>query len=773
MPKGDNPNPEAGAAAVRGGKMAEIRAAAAERRERVRKLIKAGYTIPEVAKQLDIRQQKVATDILQLRKAKRLRKSDVVPAEHGPRRKNPNPTSGARIGRPPKYEAKRAVLLARVSDGEEYTEVARDLEVAYSTAYNWVNRAGLFDEDNRHTTAGRGPEATAKWRRFLTLLADGWPKSHAALEVQISETTATRWAREAGLQGHRVEGANRPPDPKPFVKLPDLAKRAVEHPEVMAREYLGLADSWAPWMSMTLERLLELYHSPRDEYVCLNAHPGSGKTTVVTYAFCAWAGIRERALGEEPTFSLGHDVEAKAKNYVKRLRTLFTHNSKLINDFGRFRPESNIAPWSASELLIEPLEWQALREKEPTYTAQAYRGSVLSGRYRIVIWDDLVSRENSRTKDQREELERWLVQEAENRLNAGGLFALSNARYGPEDLSHYVLSQVDVEEIDFEGEPRPLYTHIAFPAHDDSRCKGTEHDGPWPDGCLLNPKLASWRRLRHFMVQSEDRYRLVWQQEDTDVKGFLAERTWFDGGVDRHGVRRIGCLDMDRRFGQVPEGRDSAFISAVTVDPSSSHFWAIEHWLVYGDGAQVLLRGMRRVLKAPDLLYTAIGGWQGILEDWWIAHPFTYLIVEHNAAQKHMLQYPFFSEWCAARGVTLVPHTTTINRTDPDLGVEMLAPIYREGLARLPYAGVEEKVFADAFRREACAWPEGSTTDLVMAHWFLNHRLRNLLAFGPIVAPGETMAPDAPEWIDHGVPSWAAERMGPPARDRGLKVLTG
>jgi len=766
MPKGDNTNPEPGAAATRGRSQAEMRAEAAERREKVRKAVKAGVTIPEIAERLGIRQQRVASDLVWLYRHRKLQKGQVVPAPRGPRKRE-------KLPRISKYGAKRAALLARVEGGEEYAEVALELGVPYSTAYYWVNNSGLFTGERRNTR-GRNPEVEAKRRRFLTLVADNWPKTHAALEVGISSTTGTRWAREAGISESGGPRKERSPDPVPFEKLPDIAKRACDSPSVFCGTYLDL--TLPPWAEITLEKLLELYHSPEDEYVNFNVHPGSGKSTILTYAFNAWAVARERALGGEPTISVGHDVWAKATWYVKRLRTLWTHNQRLINDFGRFRPESAMAPWSVEELLVEPLDWASVREKEPTISAASYDGGVLSGRFKIVEWDDLVSRRNSTTVDQREKLWEWWTNEAETRLEPGGLLVNSNARYGPEDLSHMVRADVDLDELGDGGEARPLYHQIAFKAHYDEKCNGREHTGPWPDGCLLNPSRASWRRLRHFMVRNEGRFRLVWQQEDTDPRGFLAQKVWFEGGIDSHGFVAPGCLDADRRFGQLPERTDRPDLSLLSIDPSSSHYWAIEHWLIYPDEDQVLLRGKRAVLKVPELLYPekATGGYTGIFEDWWnsslaVGVPYTYLIYEWNI-QKALLEMPYFAEWAMGRGVTAIPHTTTINKSDPDTGLEMLGPLYQFGKVRLPTGGIDEEIFARAFIREACSWPEGSTDDLLMAHWFPNHRLRNLVASTYPVGERSEM----PDWATRtSVPEWVTDRLGRGPVDRDRMVVGG
>lgn len=251
------------------------------------------------------------------------------------------------------------------------------------------------------------------------------------------------------------------------------------------------------------------------------------------------------------------------------------------------------------------------------------------------------------------------------------------------------------------------------------------------------------------------------------------------GGKDSRGFVAPGCLDEGRHFGQKPDREDAPLVSVLTIDPSSSHYWALEHWLVYGDGTQALLRGMRAVLKTPELLYPdpSGSGWTGILEDWWKSSleagvPFTYLIYEWNI-QKAIIEMPYFNEWAMARGITHITHTTTLNKSDPETGVEMNGPLYQFGRVRLPYAGHDEQIFANQFMREACSWPEGQTDDLIMAHWFLNHRLPNLMVGALAYAGQGDSLVEAPAWArSWGTPSWAAERLGgSPSRDRDRIVV--
>jgi hypothetical protein len=664
--------------------------------------------------------------------------------------------------------------LERVRDGEPYLRVAREVGIAPQTAWKWIRQAQAAG-DLPAELAG-GPErrvggAERERRKDLLVrlvFVKGIPVSEAAKRVGISPRTAEDWMAEMGMR--RSDLAKMVPgDPIPYEKLDSTGRRGLADFAFFRRRILG-REHHPPWASVVAHKLIELYRSPQEEYVVVNAPPGVGKSTLITHDFVAWVVLGERAAGREPRVLVGHRAWSKSTWYVKRLRHTFTHNRELILTYGRCKPLDPTAPWSVEELLVEPLDWEALTEKEPTISAGSYDASLLSGRFTLVIWDDLIDKTNSATAEARRKLVEWNDNEAESRLEPGGLYVISNARYGPEDLSYTVTQQVDPTELDPEsGAPRPLYKRIRFPAHDDRRCNGREHTGPWPDGCLLDPERISWARLRRFAAKDEGRYLLTWQQEDTDPAGFLAQRAWFEGGTDERGAVVPGCFDPERRFGELawPLTDQPPLASVVTIDPSSSQFWAILHFLVYPDRIHVRHRGVRRPMQAPDVLYpdeTQVGGYTGLLEDWHRVSAaegvaFGYLIVEQNASQRWLMQYPFFQRWAASRGVVLIPHTTTRNAVDPDRGVEMLRPVYQFGKVRIPYLGYEERLLADAWRREACSWPEGQTKDLVMAHWFLVHRLDQIVAAEQVTTSDGPPA-GVPSWARAPAPSWAGPRSG-------------
>ncbi len=677
-------------------------------------------------------------------------------------------------------EAKRLALVERykLAPHHEYKNIANELGISHATAYSILTKAGVWRGEKRNRSVTSETRARLK-AQVLELTGKGMTRTNIAIATGVPENTIGRWLREAGLTRTRDESASmrftQLLAPIAYDKLSPHARELLDDPGAFRTELFGTKAQprrTVPWMVETMWTFYQAYLSPEDEYIVFNVFPGAGKSTLLTHDFVVWLIARERALGREPTILLGHRAMQKSTWYVKRIRQTLTNNTRLIKLYGRFQPSSPLEAWSTTELEVEPLVREDRSEKEPTVAAGAYDASLLSGRFKVCIWDDLIDKSNSLTPEQREKLAEWWEVEAETRMNPGGMIVLSNARYGPEDLSHTLREQKDPETWDEElSDHRPLYKHIAYKAHYEDRCDGENHRGDYPDGCLLDEAAANWTRIRRQQVKNEGRFRVVWQQEDTDPAGFLAERAMFEGGRLSDGSQAPGCFDRERLFGQIHPAykEQQPLVSVISIDPSQANFWALEHILCYPGGTQVLHRGGRLRLKMNELLYSdSPGSYSGILEEWWQAAvaegvPFTYLVYE-KSVERGLFTMPYFLAWGGARSISIVPHSTQQNKVDPDQGVHMLGPLYRFGRFRLPYGGYEERLFADQFRREACAYPEGSTSDLVMAHWFPNYRLNAL-----IVAE---VAQDAQGWQDAGRPAWA-HRSGPTWASSGRRELVG
>jgi hypothetical protein len=130
-------------------------------------------------------------------------------------------------------------------------------------------------------------------------------------------------------------------------------------------------------------------------------------------------------------------------------------------------------------------------------------------------------------------------------------------------------------------------------------------------------------------------------------------------------------------------------------------------------------------LTAEELLGYDIANaeYGGIMEEWQnramaLGFPISHWVVEVNAAQRFLLAHDFVRRWQARHNVNIIPHTTSRNKLDSELGIEaLLPPLWRSGAVRLPTMRGNWKTLA--FIDEMTTWTRNKkqSTDLVMAHW--------------------------------------------------------
>jgi hypothetical protein len=233
------------------------------------------------------------------------------------------------------------------------------------------------------------------------------------------------------------------------------------------------------------------------------------------------------------------------------------------------------------------------------------------------------------------------------------------------------------------------------------------------------------------MENRGERFSVIYQQEDTDPSEVLVPKSWVYGDGDFP-----GCLDKERDRLQIPRGINAAdCISVATADPSPTQFWSVQWWIYHPESEQrFLIDLVRQKMDAPDFLdwNSDSRSFVGIMEEWQnisesLGFPIQTWIVERNAAQRFLLQYDHVRRWQAKSGVEIIGHDTGRNKSDPEFGVETIAPHYRFGRVRLPYRN-EGKLISLKLIDEVTHYPFGRTNDCVMAHWFFEWNLPNIYA---------------------------------------------
>ena len=616
-------------------------------------------------------------------------------------------------------------------------------------------------------------------QKFIGLREAGYSQSDAAQKSGFSVATARRLEQREkstvrGKELTLVKQMEDLPGPKKDHELSSDARRALEDFGYFQQRYFGRIAT--PWQAEAAESIVKLLETPNEEYAVINAPPGAGKTVTFVHDIPAWLTCRNRAIRG----MIGSATMSLAKRNLMRLRRTLERVepekgeinavrrgdsldavATLAGDFGRFRPLDREIWTNEAFIVMQQEDQGAISEKEPTWSAYGIDTSFIGGRYDFVMWDDLVDPRKMRTLEQKEALQDIYQDVCETRLEPGGLLVLQGQRIASDDLYRFSLdlnAPVADEDDDFIeeefteriGEDRKgkKYHHVIFRAHYTDRCDPKNHkksSAAYPEGCLLSPRRLPWMKISTLMSNRGETFNVIYQQEDVDPTEVLVPNAWVYGH-DQY----VGCIDHDRDRLEIPKGLDpNQCISVATADPSPTNFWSVQWWIYDPlSDRRYLIDLLRKKMDAPDFL-----DWDsqqhrfiGIMDEWQdasktLGFPIQTWIVEANAAQRFMLQYDHVRRWRSLHSVDILPHTTSRNKSDPQYGVETIAPHWRFGRVRIPGRG-EGKVIGMRLIDEVTKYPHGRTDDCVMAEWFFEWNLPNLT-----VPEAEASQTWRPSWV--------------------------
>lgn len=498
-------------------------------------------------------------------------------------------------------------------------------------------------------------------------------------------------------------------------------------------------------------------------------------STLITHDFLCWMIAKNRGIrvcilsstqnnAEKFADRIRRTLEATVPIQApeKELRTGISKDAKttLTKDFGRFKPEE-ATTWTKKKFFVDrPAADET--HKDATVEAFGKDQAFLGGRFDVVICDDVYDPKSVRTLESKNELKAWFSDVAESRLEPAGLMIVNMQRVDSEDLSRYCLDMeaYDDSEDEIEDEeltslkaekeklgidPLPIrdgkvrkYRHFAYKAHFDGEdCKGPEFhklsSPAYPVGCLLYPRRLSYRELRTKEKNDPGKFLVWYQQEDFEPGNVLVDPIWVKGGTDDFGIQRPGCWDHKRGAREAPSLQGTAF-SFVSVDPSPSQFWAIQHWLYHPDTKQLYLIDTvrQRMTSAEFFDHDPMAGLDnGVLTEFaqyarQIGIPITHAVVEVNAAQKFMYESSSITQWLRINGINLIPHSTgAVNKNNTEYGVQGLQPWFRDGRIRLPgkdpcelNSRIRSMKLVDEVQKYRLDGTSAYTDDQVMAAWF-------------------------------------------------------
>lgn len=457
--------------------------------------------------------------------------------------------------------------------------------------------------------------------------------------------------------------------------------------------------------------------------ICIAAPRNHSKTT----AFSVNYPLKEVAENPNVRILLVSAAESQSQSFLREITNHIERNETLHELVGNLKPE-NPDRWTSKEIIVNRTN---LNVKDPTISTVGVGGTILSKRADIIVCDDILNPENTKTVEQRRKLRDWFYDVLLPVLEEGGRIIFVGTVWHPEDLLHEILG-------DPSWDFRKLYRAvIEEPTNEDMwkewysiRIEGTPESAQlakeflernydrmnegvkllWP-GKFTYASLYVRKRANSVSFEKSYQNNIV-SREDQKFK-----EPWLDAAKSRGvNLRLIKELSVDQR--------KEFKILTTGIDLASSE-------KTQGDDIVFLTIGVRRLDEMVQLLNIERGKFSPEeTRQMGVDHNSNFrpdkMLVENNGYQNAMKRD------MAGENLPVEGFTTTGEKFDPFVGVESMALLFENDRFILPYDKLDPTTIAliDQLVDELRKFPAGHTGDSAMALWFACTAMRSMVPAG-------------------------------------------
>lgn len=437
------------------------------------------------------------------------------------------------------------------------------------------------------------------------------------------------------------------------------------------------------------------------------SHVDAGKTNQISVGRVLWE------LGRNPNIRIAivSKTSALAKKIVRSIAQYIEKSTELHDVFPNLRPATDSQlPWTSYQLTVE----RSVTAKDPSVQACGNYGNIQGARIDLLIIDDILDFENTRTAVPREHLWQWLRGTLFNRLTENARIIVMANAFHPDDAAHRLARE-------------PRFMAFKFPVIDSQgRLTWPEH---WPHSRINEQRdiLGALEFSRALLCQARD-------DEAARFKREFIDRCRAQG----QGLNFVSCAaDLYAELGLEQEAEEEGAESTVRyldddygapangpirfysgVDLAVSKRDSADQTCIFT--LAVLPNFKRRVCEittgrwsAPEILAKIKDTYQrfGSL-----------FIVENNASQQYIVDMLADSSPVPVRAFT-----TGRQKAHPEFGVEGLATEFANMRWIVPsgVAGREQAREVDSWIIEMLHFdPTAHTGDRLMASWFAREGAR-------------------------------------------------
>jgi len=288
--------------------------------------------------------------------------------------------------------------------------------------------------------------------------------------------------------------------------------RYANDPVAFARDIIGITVKkfHAEWL-----RAFE-----RHKYLILLAPRDHGKTVIVG-TYIIWRIVRD----PDVRILICTVNQSKASDMMFFIQYHLEHNEKLIEYFGEQKGDGE---WSKTELRVKRRGKTGMAFQTPTLQVLGVGSSMISAHYDLIILDDVVDENNSKTRYRREALESWYNSTLMEMLVPTGQIIVIGTRWHEDDLYNYLAK-------------KPGYVVKVYKAIIKERTEDQEPVVLWPERYPYDDEQAKKLGLPEgiktlkFIREhiGETKFAMQYQNEIRKFEGSKIKPDWIDAAIER------------------------------------------------------------------------------------------------------------------------------------------------------------------------------------------------------------------------------------------------
>lgn len=429
----------------------------------------------------------------------------------------------------------------------------------------------------------------------------------------------------------------------------------------------------------------EDYDAPRWKQLVLMAPRNHSKTAMFSVAYPLWLIAKNSKI----RIILVSNTSTQAESFLRQITTTLETNDRYIKVFGNLVPAMP-DKWTQKEIIVER---NAPELKDPTVSATGTGGAILSKRADVIICDDLLNSQNTRTSMQRQFTRDWFMEVLKPVLEPTGQMIVVGTAWHKKDLYHELMRM------------RTYQIRRRYDAIVDEEKKQVLWKERW-----------SWKKLQEELEEMgsssfNKAYRNLVSDKATQVfKDAPLERA-MDRGRTRTLIYQLDYSQWDLGGMTVSMGVDLAISERQESDDCG--------FAVIGR-----LRNGEKIPLHLSLHKLGFADQQKMILDLYRRFQPEIIIVESNGYQAALKR-----DMAENSDLPIEGYNTGGEKYDEEIGLNSLAVEFENDKWTLPCSSnsPHSVKMTNTLVEAMKAFPDGHTHDLLMALWFANTGMRKLV----------------------------------------------